>query len=94
MYSSISIMPKRGPKWLHEHHRKKESIPHNKGQKSTGTANPVQCLCPIRRLSKLKFQDIVQQQKNGIFAVSDADHRSSEMTILRPGPSEVQPVDS
>lgn len=67
---------------------------HNKGQKSTGTTSPVQCLCPIRRLSKEEFQDVVQQQKDGIFTISDAERRGSQMKILRPGPSEVQLVDS
>uniref|UniRef100_K1QH02 Uncharacterized protein n=1 Tax=Magallana gigas TaxID=29159 RepID=K1QH02_MAGGI len=87
-------MPKKGPKWLHQHQYKKGNIPHNKGQKSTGTTSPVQCLCPIRRLSKEEFQDVVQQQKDGIFTISDAERRGSQMKILRPGPSEVQLVDS
>lgn len=79
---------------MHQHQFKKGSIPHNKGQHSTGTTSPVQSLVPIRRLSKEEFQDVVWPQKNGMFAVTDAESRSSEMKILRPGPSEVQPVDS
>lgn len=64
-------MPKKGPKWLHQHQYKKGSISQTKGQKSTGIRSPVQC--PLSKVSKEEFQDIVQQHKEGIFTVSDAE---------------------
>uniref|UniRef100_K1QA52 Uncharacterized protein n=1 Tax=Magallana gigas TaxID=29159 RepID=K1QA52_MAGGI len=59
-------MAKKGPNGYIDIY-KKGSIPHNKGQKSTGTTSPVKCLCLISRLSKEEFRTLYRSRRMEYF---------------------------